>query len=207
MIRNVYVNTNNVPRLIDLAIKLGLDATGDIIQVDTDKRIVYRYPLGLKGGQPLEISDDDTWVTIISCMIMANGLDDLKSEFPNDLDEFIVLLKAIELIDDSTISGLGYEIETDDIEDSLNEGETLNDLLTGEVTHYNRKVNAGTKYITSDVISSLAIDYLITDGGGVNYKNKKIITTAGFRVYPGEADSFGWLTGIIELKKGLIVFG
>jgi len=30
---------------------------------------------------------------------------------------------------------------------------------------------------------------------------------AGYVVYPGERDSFGWVIGCIETKKGTIVFG
>ena len=33
------------------------------------------------------------------------------------------------------------------------------------------------------------------------------IKNAGFDVFPGEQDRFGWLTGCIEMKRGIIMFG
>jgi hypothetical protein len=35
----------------------------------------------------------------------------------------------------------------------------------------------------------------------------KLWNDHGFFVFPGERDSFGWLTGVIRTKKGLIIFG
>ncbi len=40
-----------------------------------------------------------------------------------------------------------------------------------------------------------------------NYHEIQYIKEAGFDVYAGEQDRFGWLTGCIELKKGIIIFG
>lgn len=37
--------------------------------------------------------------------------------------------------------------------------------------------------------------------------NISLIKQAGFDVYAGEQDRFGWLSGCIQLKKGTIVFG
>lgn len=33
------------------------------------------------------------------------------------------------------------------------------------------------------------------------------IKNAGFDVFPGEQDRYGWLTGCIQMKRGIIVFG
>jgi len=33
------------------------------------------------------------------------------------------------------------------------------------------------------------------------------IKNAGFDVFPGEQDRFGWLTGCIQMKRGIIMFG
>jgi len=33
------------------------------------------------------------------------------------------------------------------------------------------------------------------------------IKNAGFDVFPGEQDRYGWLTGCIEMKRGIIMFG
>ena len=50
----------------------------------------------------------------------------------------------------------------------------------------------------------LADEYLT---GDENFKNIVTIRKAGFHVYAGEQDRFGWLTGCIEMKRGIIVFG
>lgn len=52
-----------------------------------------------------------------------------------------------------------------------------------------------------------ACEYLITSDGDVNYKNIRILEFYGFKVYPGESDSFGWLTGVIERNNRKLVFG
>ena len=56
-------------------------------------------------------------------------------------------------------------------------------------------------------LSSNACEYLITSNGNVNYDNKKILEDNGFKIYPGEKDSFGWLTGIIERNNRKLIFG
>ncbi|HXQ37119.1 MAG TPA: hypothetical protein VN843_24120 [Anaerolineales bacterium] len=53
----------------------------------------------------------------------------------------------------------------------------------------------------------LACNYLIGDSGGCNWANIKVIKEAGFDVFPGEKDSFGWLTGCIRTNKGIVVYG
>ena len=54
-----------------------------------------------------------------------------------------------------------------------------------------------------------AVIYLADDclTGNENFKNIVIIREAGFDVYAGEQDRFGWLVGCIELKRGVIMFG
>lgn len=60
-----------------------------------------------------------------------------------------------------------------------------------------------------DVIeaSNLANECLITDEGRPDIDNINILNVYGFRVFPGEVDRFGWLTGCIQLSRGVIVFG
>ena len=53
----------------------------------------------------------------------------------------------------------------------------------------------------------IANEVLITDGGKPDFDNINIIRKNGFDVFPGEKDSFGWLTGCIKTTKGIIVFG
>lgn len=43
--------------------------------------------------------------------------------------------------------------------------------------------------------------------GDENFKNIVTIREAGFDVYAGEQDSFGWLIGCIQLERGVITFG
>jgi hypothetical protein len=54
---------------------------------------------------------------------------------------------------------------------------------------------------------SEACGELITARGSCNWGNHQILSQAGFRVRCGEKDSFGWLTGMIVTKKGLVVYG
>jgi hypothetical protein len=52
-----------------------------------------------------------------------------------------------------------------------------------------------------EAVVYLATEYL------ANYENIQLLKNAGYKVFPGEQDSFGWLTGWIEIKKGQILFG
>lgn len=55
--------------------------------------------------------------------------------------------------------------------------------------------------------SMLASIELITSNGQPDRQKIAVLAKQGFRVTPGETDSFGWLTGIIYLKPGKLVFG
>jgi hypothetical protein len=49
---------------------------------------------------------------------------------------------------------------------------------------------------------------LLIDDNGINvWENHDLLDTHGFRVFPGEQDRFGWLTGCIQTKKGFVVYG
>lgn len=58
-------------------------------------------------------------------------------------------------------------------------------------------------------ITSLADDIFITQGGSPNFNAISELNAkrAEYRVGPGEKDSFGWLSGVIYLPNGKIVFG
>lgn len=43
--------------------------------------------------------------------------------------------------------------------------------------------------------------------GPDGHKNIHELKKAGWNIFPGDNDRFGWLTGCIELRLGLIVFG
>lgn len=55
-------------------------------------------------------------------------------------------------------------------------------------------------------IEDLATQVLINNGKP-NFNTIDVLKNKGFKVVPGETDSFGWLTAIIETKKGDILFG
>ena len=60
-----------------------------------------------------------------------------------------------------------------------------------------------------DRAESLCCDQLITGHGDCNWENIKILRSSGYRVFPGEKDSFGWLTGCVQ-KIGdtrILVYG
>lgn len=44
----------------------------------------------------------------------------------------------------------------------------------------------------------LCEELLITEKGGCNWDNIHELRNNGYRVYPGERDSFGWLTGCVQ---------
>ena len=48
---------------------------------------------------------------------------------------------------------------------------------------------------------------LITEEGRPNWDTIKILRDAGYPVFQGESDEFGWLSGCILTRKGIIVFG
>lgn len=53
----------------------------------------------------------------------------------------------------------------------------------------------------------LANECLIGDDGHIIRENIDEVIRAGYPVHAGEMDRFGWVTGIIELSRGFIMFG
>lgn len=58
----------------------------------------------------------------------------------------------------------------------------------------------------ADVSYFLAPEALINKRGEPDFEAHRELAQAGYRVSCGERDSFGWLTGVIETPKGLIVY-
>jgi hypothetical protein len=57
-------------------------------------------------------------------------------------------------------------------------------------------------------VVNLAMEQLFTREGDSNWSAHQLLKSAGFPVSRGEYyDSFGWLSGIIHTKKGMIVYG
>jgi hypothetical protein len=55
-------------------------------------------------------------------------------------------------------------------------------------------------------IQEAAARVLIDDSGKNRWDNHEILQTCGYYVFAGERDRFGWLTGCIRTKKGIIVY-
>lgn len=58
-------------------------------------------------------------------------------------------------------------------------------------------------------IRGLCNELLITKDGGCNWGNIEFVRSNGYRVFAGEKDGFGWLTGCIRKinDKRVIVYG
>lgn len=54
---------------------------------------------------------------------------------------------------------------------------------------------------------SLANTVLIDDDGHNIYEHEEYLRSNGFSIFAGEQDRFGWLSGCIQTKKGIIVYG
>lgn len=52
-----------------------------------------------------------------------------------------------------------------------------------------------------------ADDVLITAAGCCNWPAIEQVRAAGYPVFAGEVDRFGWLTGCIATRKGIVVYG
>jgi len=57
------------------------------------------------------------------------------------------------------------------------------------------------------VSSGLMEDVLIKEGCEPNFKAHRELRSFGFEVFRGGTDEFGWLTGCIQTKKGILVYG
>lgn len=60
-----------------------------------------------------------------------------------------------------------------------------------------------------DTVVDLCNEYLITNGGRCNWNNIRILRSNGYKVFAGEKDSFGWLTGCVQKNNDerVIVYG
>jgi len=56
-------------------------------------------------------------------------------------------------------------------------------------------------------ICAMANHELIDKNGSPDFPAMNQLEYEGFRVTPGETDSFGWLSGLINTRNGWIVFG
>jgi hypothetical protein len=56
-------------------------------------------------------------------------------------------------------------------------------------------------------VSGLASEVLVGENGQCLWDQHELLKEAGYSVFAGERDGFGWLTGCIQTKKGVIVYG
>lgn len=57
-------------------------------------------------------------------------------------------------------------------------------------------------------IENAACDLLVSSDGEVQYDMLDVLFKKhGYFVFPGDRDRYGWLTGCIRTKKGVVVFG
>ena len=63
-------------------------------------------------------------------------------------------------------------------------------------------------YLYNEVVG-LCNEYLISNDGQCNLDNINILRSNGYKVYAGEKDSFGWLTGCVKKNNDerVIVYG
>lgn len=57
------------------------------------------------------------------------------------------------------------------------------------------------------LVTKYADCLLIDENGCPFFSRMDELQTHGFFVFPGERDRFGWLTGCIQTKKGIVMFG
>ena len=83
--------------------------------------------------------------------------------------------------------------------------EKLNALCVEETS----PVDENHVFTGSEELEGIAARKLINPGRGCNWDNIRVLRNAGFRVYAGEEDSFGWLVGCIQKcgDRRILVYG
>jgi hypothetical protein len=84
---------------------------------------------------------------------------------------------------------------------------TLKEIETDGNIEPNRYLNNNPNGLIVEA-ETLANEVLVNESfTGVDYPIIKKMSENGYEVFPGERDSFGWVTGCIKTKKGIIIFG
>lgn len=85
----------------------------------------------------------------------------------------------------------------------------LNELNNSDKEFLKQGLYIADEDVLIEEIELLACKALITRQGHPNFTAMNFIEKYcnEISIYPGETDSFGWLTGCIETNKGVIVFG
>ena len=82
--------------------------------------------------------------------------------------------------------------------------------LLGEVNASDiesREVLNNSHHPAVPLIRELLCDLLISENGTLNWAIKEELDRQKIWVYPVERDSFGWVLGAVDTKKGAITFG
>ena len=61
--------------------------------------------------------------------------------------------------------------------------------------------------LISEIVGAADSVLISEEGQPLFEEMDKLWNDYGYFVFPGERDRFGWLTGCIQTKKGIIVFG
>ena len=93
----------------------------------------------------------------------------------------------------NTILQLLHDIDNSDLPN--NEEAILNHLKEGPHGDLIKKAESTAEWV------------LINDQGQNIWANHDLLEAQGFPVSCGERDSFGWLSGIIQTKKGMLMYG
>ena len=91
-----------------------------------------------------------------------------------------------------TLLQLLHAIDNTDLPN--NEETVLNHLKEGEQGDLIKKAEA-------------TAELALINQGQNNWTNHRLLEAQGFPVSCGERDSFGWLSGIIQTKKGILIYG
>lgn len=103
-----------------------------------------------------------------------------------------------------------YDATVDDLVEALNELQSCDDVKEEDGTLYFSAHPELTEN-ESDIVycECLCNELLISAGGGCNLENIDKVRKAGYKIYPGEKDSFGWLSGCVENlnTRKILVYG
>ena len=88
----------------------------------------------------------------------------------------------------------------------------LEKLYSVQGNSYECEYDGNVYFENNDIVNeaiSLCDEKLIANGGLCNWDNIRILRNNGYRVYAGEKDGFGWLTGCVQKNDDprILVYG
>lgn len=82
----------------------------------------------------------------------------------------------------------------------------MNSYVTEDPTDEEKVKYEALERLTCDLVS-ITSDLLITDKGGCNWANIEALRSMGYKVYPTDQDSFGWLCAAVEKNNHVVIYG